>query len=173
MVAWQRSAPASGPEGIFVARPGGGRRRRCPLLWKVAPAQDTMNRHLDHRPSSISFGTSDHPSRSFLTVAETIPEAAIDSCMGHGYRLSAVVVDRAGDTVVAQPTLSEILLRSTTPPTSIGYLMQLLTSAGWTCIHRLHRLRMPTMIFVGTDDPIVPPNQWPHPDLTTAEREAG
>ena len=34
-------------------------------------------------------------------MARTIAEAAIDSCGGKGYAVSAVVVDRAGETIVA------------------------------------------------------------------------
>jgi uncharacterized protein GlcG (DUF336 family) len=34
-------------------------------------------------------------------IARTIAEVAIESCGSHGYAVSAVVVDRAGDTVVA------------------------------------------------------------------------
>src|SRR5579872_862532 len=34
-------------------------------------------------------------------MARTIAEAAIDSCGGNGYAVSAVVVDRAGETIVA------------------------------------------------------------------------
>jgi uncharacterized protein GlcG (DUF336 family) len=36
-----------------------------------------------------------------LAIAKTIAETAIESCMAHGYQVSAVVVDRAGETVVA------------------------------------------------------------------------
>jgi poly(3-hydroxyalkanoate) depolymerase len=38
-----------------------------------------------------------------------------------------------------------------------GYYWQLLGSAGWTSIGWLHRLRQPTLILSGSDDPIVPP----------------
>jgi poly(3-hydroxyalkanoate) depolymerase len=37
-----------------------------------------------------------------------------------------------------------------------GYYWQVLGSAGWTSIFWLHRLRQPTLILAGTDDPIVP-----------------
>jgi uncharacterized protein GlcG (DUF336 family) len=43
---------------------------------------------LDHRDLSYS-------------VAKTIAETAIDSCAGKGYRVSAVAVDRDGETIVA------------------------------------------------------------------------
>jgi len=36
-----------------------------------------------------------------LAVARTIAETAVESCGAHGYSVSAVVVDRAGETVVA------------------------------------------------------------------------
>jgi poly(3-hydroxyalkanoate) depolymerase len=42
------------------------------------------------------------------------------------------------------------------PPTIRGYLYQLLAGAGWTSVHWLHRLRQPTLILAGDDDPIVP-----------------
>ena len=35
------------------------------------------------------------------SVAKTIAETAIESCTGKGYRVSAVVVDRAGEIIVA------------------------------------------------------------------------
>lgn len=39
---------------------------------------------------------------------------------------------------------------------AMGYLFQLLAGAGWTSIHWLHRLKQPTMVLAGDDDPIVP-----------------
>jgi uncharacterized protein GlcG (DUF336 family) len=35
------------------------------------------------------------------SIAKTIAETAIESCTANGYRVSAVVVDRAGETIVA------------------------------------------------------------------------
>jgi poly(3-hydroxyalkanoate) depolymerase len=42
-------------------------------------------------------------------------------------------------------------------PSRRGYLYQLLAIWGWTSWHRLHRLALPTLVLVGSDDPIVPP----------------
>lgn len=42
------------------------------------------------------------------------------------------------------------------PKSSQGYLFQLYAGAYWTSIHWLHRLRQPTLILAGTDDPLVP-----------------
>lgn len=37
-----------------------------------------------------------------------------------------------------------------------GYLNQLMAMAGWTSIHWLHKLKQPTLILSGVDDPLVP-----------------
>ena len=42
-------------------------------------------------------------------------------------------------------------------PSRRGYLYQLLAVWGWTSWHRLHRVRVPTLVLMGADDPIVPP----------------
>ena len=38
-----------------------------------------------------------------------------------------------------------------------GYLLQLLAMAGWTSLPLLWRIRQPTLILAGSDDPLVPP----------------
>ena len=42
------------------------------------------------------------------------------------------------------------------PPSVRGYLGQLYAIAGWTSLLWLHRLRQPTLVLAGDDDPIVP-----------------
>ena len=42
-------------------------------------------------------------------------------------------------------------------PSRRGYLYQLLAVMGWTSWHRLHRVKAPTLVLMGADDPIVPP----------------
>ena len=42
-------------------------------------------------------------------------------------------------------------------PRFMGYLYQLMAGAGWTSIHWLHKLRQPTLIMAGSEDPLVPP----------------
>jgi poly(3-hydroxyalkanoate) depolymerase len=42
------------------------------------------------------------------------------------------------------------------PPSIRGYLGQLYAIAGWTSLPWLHRLRQPTLVLAGDDDPIVP-----------------
>ena len=42
-------------------------------------------------------------------------------------------------------------------PQFMGYLYQLFAGMGWTSIHWLHRIRQPTLVMAGSDDPLVPP----------------
>jgi poly(3-hydroxyalkanoate) depolymerase len=42
-------------------------------------------------------------------------------------------------------------------PQFMGYIYQLLAGMGWTSIHWLHRIRQPTLVMAGADDPLVPP----------------
>ena len=42
-------------------------------------------------------------------------------------------------------------------PQFMGYIYQLLAGLGWTSIHWLHRIRQPTLVLAGADDPLVPP----------------
>jgi poly(3-hydroxyalkanoate) depolymerase len=41
-------------------------------------------------------------------------------------------------------------------PQFMGYIFQLLAGVGWTSIHWLHKIRQPTLIMSGADDPLVP-----------------
>src|SRR4029077_9713801 len=43
------------------------------------------------------------------------------------------------------------------PPQFMGYIYQLLAGVGWTSIHWLHRIRQPTLVMAGAEDPRVPP----------------
>jgi pimeloyl-ACP methyl ester carboxylesterase len=42
-------------------------------------------------------------------------------------------------------------------PRFMGYLYQLFAGMGWTSIHWLHRIRQPTLVLAGSEDPLVPP----------------
>jgi poly(3-hydroxyalkanoate) depolymerase len=43
------------------------------------------------------------------------------------------------------------------PPQFLGYVFQLFAGMGWTSIHWLHRIRQPTLVMAGAEDPLVPP----------------
>ena len=48
------------------------------------------------------------------------------------------------------------MARFTRAPSLSGYLAQLYAIAGWTSLPWLGRLRQPTLVLAGDDDPIVP-----------------
>ncbi len=47
-------------------------------------------------------------------------------------------------------------LRATRPPTPLGYTWQLAAIARWSSLPYLHRVRQPTLVLAGDDDPIIP-----------------
>jgi len=55
-----------------------------------------------------------------------------------------------------EPGLLHEHVRHMSPPSGRGYLWQMLAAAGWTSILWLRRLRQPTLVIMGRDDPIVP-----------------
>jgi pimeloyl-ACP methyl ester carboxylesterase len=42
-------------------------------------------------------------------------------------------------------------------PQFAGYIYQLMAGMGWTSIHWLHKIRQPTLVMAGSEDPLVPP----------------
>lgn len=54
------------------------------------------------------------------------------------------------------PDLSDALHNHVRWQSRLGYYLQLGAMVGWTSIHWLHRLKMPTLIMAGADDPLIP-----------------
>jgi poly(3-hydroxyalkanoate) depolymerase len=54
------------------------------------------------------------------------------------------------------PALAENFYRHVRWQSRAGYYFQLGAAWGWTSIHWLHRLRQPTLILAGDDDPLIP-----------------
>lgn len=54
------------------------------------------------------------------------------------------------------PDLTSILDTSTVKINKMGYYWQLLAGFGWTSIHWLHKLKQPTLVLAGNDDPLIP-----------------
>jgi poly(3-hydroxyalkanoate) depolymerase len=42
------------------------------------------------------------------------------------------------------------------PPSTMGYYYQVMALVGWSSLPWLHRLRQPTLVMAGQDDPIIP-----------------
>jgi pimeloyl-ACP methyl ester carboxylesterase len=62
-----------------------------------------------------------------------------------------------GGSARAEPAVARDLLHATTRLGPVrGYFYQLISAAGWTSLPRLARLRPPTLILAGDDDPIIP-----------------
>jgi poly(3-hydroxyalkanoate) depolymerase len=75
---------------------------------------------------------------------------------GHGYA-PGIAGELYGGSVRDDPRLARELLHATTRPlTTRGYHYQLLATAGWTSLPLLPRVRQPTLILAGDDDPIIP-----------------
>ena len=55
------------------------------------------------------------------------------------------------------PRLISAHARRVIPPQFMGYVYQLFAGMGWTSIHWLHRIRQPTLVMAGSEDPLVPP----------------
>jgi poly(3-hydroxyalkanoate) depolymerase len=65
--------------------------------------------------------------------------------------------DLYGGRVRKDPALARDLLHATTRlGPARGYYYQLISTIGWTSLPRLPRLRQPTLILAGDDDPIIP-----------------
>jgi len=65
--------------------------------------------------------------------------------------------DLYGGRVRKDPALARDLLHATTRlGPARGYYYQLISSVGWTSLPWLPRLRQPTLILAGDDDPIIP-----------------
>jgi poly(3-hydroxyalkanoate) depolymerase len=68
-----------------------------------------------------------------------------------------VAADLYGGSVREDPALSRDLLHATTRlGPARGYYYQLISGIGWTSLPRLPKLRQPTLILAGDDDPIIP-----------------
>ncbi len=76
--------------------------------------------------------------------------------------LSPTYMQRAGADIYGgevrrNPKLMSSLTSRIIPPQFMGYVYQLIAGMGWTSIHWLHRIRQPTLVMAGSDDPLVPP----------------
>jgi poly(3-hydroxyalkanoate) depolymerase len=56
----------------------------------------------------------------------------------------------------SKPELAAEFFKHVRWQSRLGYYLQLGAAWGWTSIHWLHRLRQPTLIMAGRDDPLVP-----------------
>jgi len=68
----------------------------------------------------------------------------------------AIAGDIYGGDFRGNPELADAFFKHVRWQSRLGYYLQLAAAWGWTSIHWLHRLRQPTLIMAGRDDPLVP-----------------
>jgi poly(3-hydroxyalkanoate) depolymerase len=72
-----------------------------------------------------------------------------------GYMLK-IAADLYGGAFREDPEQIRAHARNMKGASDLGYLYQLLALAGWTSLPWLHTLTQPTLVLMGTDDPLVP-----------------
>ena len=72
-------------------------------------------------------------------------------------RMAQIAGEIYGGKVRKQPELARTFAETAHAGSRLGYLYQLLGPAGWTSVRWLHRIRQPTLILHGDEDPLVPP----------------
>jgi len=72
-------------------------------------------------------------------------------------RMAQIAGEIYGGKVRKQPELARKFTEAVHVGSRLGYLYQLLGPAGWTSVPWLHKIRQPTLILHGDEDPLVPP----------------
>jgi poly(3-hydroxyalkanoate) depolymerase len=72
-------------------------------------------------------------------------------------RMAQIAGEIYGGKMRKQPELARTFAETAHAGSRSGYLYQLLGPAGWTSVPWLHRIRQPTLILHGDEDPLVPP----------------
>src|SRR5262249_13605577 len=125
------------------------------ISWCGALAQQFAYQHQDRcrRLILVSTGTGAImvPGRLSALLALATPRRYRDPAY-----MASIAGRLYGGRLRSDAALAARLAREVLPADTGGYYRQLLTGLGWTSIHWLHRLRQPTLILTGRDDPIVP-----------------
>jgi pimeloyl-ACP methyl ester carboxylesterase len=67
-----------------------------------------------------------------------------------------VAGDLYGGDFRRDPELVGEVLKHVRWQSRLGYYLQMAAVWGWTSVHWLHRIRQPTLVMAGADDPLVP-----------------
>jgi len=100
---------------------------------------------------STATGATMVPGRPSALVAMLTPWRYSDPA-----HMAEIAPQLYGGRVRENPELIALHGKAIRSAGALGYYSQLLGITGFTSIHWLHRLRQPTLILSGTDDPIVP-----------------
>lgn len=131
---------------------------RCDVLgisWGGGAAQQ-FARHQPQRCrrlilAATAAGVAMVPARPSVLLKMATPQRYISP--GYAKRVAG---DIYGGDFRTRPELGAELHRHVRWQSRLGYYLQLAAMAGWTSIHWLHRLKMPTLILAGADDPLIP-----------------
>ncbi len=126
------------------------------VSWGGAVAQQFARQYSERTRRLIlaatSAGAISVPGRPSALLKMTTPRRYLSP----DYMQSAAA-DIYGGEVRDRPDLIKAHTTRVIPPQLLGYLYQLLAGVGWTSIYWLHKLKQPTLVMAGSDDPLVPP----------------
>ena len=131
---------------------------RCDVLgisWGGGAAQQFARNHGDRCRRLIlcatAAGVAMVPARPRVLLKMATPQRYVSQRYAQ-----RVAGDIYGGDFRGNPALGAELHRHVRWQSRFGYYLQLAAMSGWTSIHWLHRLKMPTLIMAGADDPLIP-----------------
>jgi poly(3-hydroxyalkanoate) depolymerase len=126
------------------------------VSWGGAVAQQFARQHPERTRRLIlaatSAGAISVPGRPSALLKMTTPRRYLSPT----YMQQAAAAIYGGE-VRERPDLIAAHTTRVIPPQFLGYVYQLLAGLGWTSIYWLHKLKQPTLLLAGSDDPLVPP----------------
>jgi poly(3-hydroxyalkanoate) depolymerase len=125
------------------------------VSWGGAAAQQFARNHPQRCGALVLCATSAGvfmvPSHPRVALKMATPRRF--TCPAYARRVSG---DIYGGDFRSTPSLAEAHFKHVRWQSPLGYFLQLAAVAGWTSAHWLHRLRQPTLVMAGHDDPLVP-----------------
>ncbi|MFN3581131.1 MAG: poly(3-hydroxyalkanoate) depolymerase [Pseudomonas sp.] len=101
--------------------------------------------------AATSAGTIMVPGRPKVLLKMASPRRYIQP--SHGVKIAP---DIYGGAFRRDPNLAKSHAAKVRSSGKVGYYWQLFAGLGWTSIHWLHKIRQPTLVMAGDDDPIIP-----------------
>jgi poly(3-hydroxyalkanoate) depolymerase len=125
------------------------------VSWGGALAQQFAYSHPERCKKLILAATSAGavmvPGRPAVLMKMASPRRYIQP--SHGVTIAP---DIYGGAFRRDPHLAEKHAAKVRSSGKLGYYWQLFAGLGWTSVHWLHKIRQPTLILAGDDDPIIP-----------------